>query len=277
MIIKNVYKRLTDSSVPLPVRFAQLANSGIEMGLSGPLNIAHVIEFPKCGGSWIRNMIRTYRGTRLFTGRALIGRNEVVMHHRRYRSRYKRPVVVVRDPRDLYVSFFYYETTYKGRNPNAAVFENFTLDESASVQDNFLGYLRSKLLYPSHPWFFYSQFLDDWLNRPGTCLVRYEDCLAQPAIELTRILRFLDEPIDLARIDEVVEETSFKAITSQKYDEEREAGQTDNSKFHRKGVAGDWTNHFNAQARELFEQIEGDSLRRLGYEDSADWVHRDVT
>ncbi|MEO1576527.1 MAG: sulfotransferase domain-containing protein, partial [Pseudomonadota bacterium] len=124
-----------------------------------------------------------------------------------------------------------------------------------------------------HPWFDYSQFLDDWLGRPGTCLVRFEDCLADAATELTRMLRYLDEPIDLDKINEVVEATSFKAITREKYAENRDAGQTDNSKFHRKGVAGDWKNHFNAEARALFEQIEGSSLRRLGYESDGSWVH----
>ena len=47
--------------------------------------------------------------------------------------------------------------------------------------------------------------------------------------------------------------------------------------FERKGIAGDWRNHFDPRSCELLERHEGESLRRLGYEADASWIERFVT
>lgn len=267
-------RRIFNPKVSLQRRLLQVANAGIEYSLGRPLRIAHVVEFPKCGGSWIRNMIRTYRGTELFSDDRLIGAREVVMAHRTFHKRFRKPIVVVRDPRDLFVSFYHYENSYEKSDGNSALFEHFQHDKSRPLQEDFCLYLKAKLLWPFHPWFYYSQFLDSWLNRPGVCVVRYEDCLKEPVPQLVRMLRFLGDHVDLDRVKRTVEETSFKAITRARYGEAREAGQADNTKFHRKGIAGDWRNHFNEEACRLLEMVEGSSLRRLGYELDSFWVER---
>jgi hypothetical protein len=41
---------------------------------------------------------------------------------------------------------------------------------------------------------------------------------------------------------------------------------------YRKGVAGDWINHFTRQHAEAFEASFGDLLIRLGYEENSDWI-----
>ena len=267
-------ERIFNPAIPLRVRAIQVTNVAIEWALAGPFDLVHVVEFPKCGGSWIRNMIRTYRGRRLFTGGSLIRPHDVVMAHRLYRRRYAKPIIVVRDPRDVYVSFYYYETAYEGRDRNASVFRHFTHDPDRPVQEDFSDYLQAKLQRPSHPWFYFREFLDAWLDREPSCLVRYEDCLEDPSAELTRMLRFIGEPIDEEQVHRVVEQTSFSAITKERYTQSRAAGQADNTKFHRKGTAGDWKAHFTRDSRSLFEEIEGGSLRRLGYESDSRWLEQ---
>jgi len=267
-------QRVFNRRVKLAQRALHLSNVGIEAALSGPLRLAHVVEFPKCGGSWVRNMLRTYRNTDLFTHERLLRRGDVVMVHRLYRRRFPRPIVVVRDPRDLYVSFYYYETAFERRDPSTVLFTHFRHDPQRPVQEDFHEYLRVKLLRLTHPWFFYSQFLDAWLNRPQVCVVRYEDCLAEPQTQLIRMLRFLGEDIDLERVERTVQQTSFSAITQARYGQSRAPGEEDKTKFHRKGIAGDWKNHFNAASCRLLEQLEGTSLRRLGYEVDAGWVEK---
>jgi hypothetical protein len=49
----------------------------------------------------------------------------------------------------------------------------------------------------------------------------------------------------------------------------RKAGQEDPSSHYRKGVAGDWVNHFTPAHAEAFEERFGDLLPRLGY--AEDW------
>ncbi|MBU1191579.1 MAG: sulfotransferase domain-containing protein [Gammaproteobacteria bacterium] len=222
----------------------------------------------------MRNMIRTYRGTDLFVHDRLLKPREVIMSHRLFRWRFGRSIVVVRDPRDMYVSFYHFQTSYEKPDRHSPIFEHFHHDPQLPVEEDFCNYLRARLLYPAHPWFFFSQFLDSWLNRPSTCIVRYEDCLADPEAALIRMLRFLGETVDLDRVRDTVRNTSFAAITAEKYGESRAAGQEDKSKFHRKGIAGDWRSYFNEEACILMEKFEGQSLRRLGYESDSHWVER---
>ena len=253
-------------------RACQITNSFLEVFFSKPLGLIQIVEFPKCGGSWIRNMIRTYINVEMYTGDRLLHKNDVVMTHRLFSRRIRRPIVVIRDPRDMYVSFYYFQTAYQNRNTHSPLFKFFRHDPERPVQEDFFDYLQAKLLHPSHPWFFYSQFLDSWLNRPDTCVVKYEDCLKDSGMQLIRMLKFHKIPVDLNKISQTIEETSFKAITKKKYGKSRKTGQTDNTKFHRKGVAGDWKNVFNEEACRLLDKFEGPSLRRLGYEKDSSWV-----
>ena len=194
------------------------------------------------------------------------------MSHQLYRNRYARVIVVVRDPRDLFVSFYHYENSYEKSDQNSVLYESYSHDKTRPADEDFYAYLKAKLLIKSHPWFFYSQFLDAWLNRPDVCVIRYEDCLKEPEAQLIRMLRFAGDIIDLDRVSDTIAETSFKAITKKKYGKARNSGEQDNSKFHRKGTAGDWKNHFNEASCRLLETIEGSSLRRLGYEKDSSWI-----
>jgi len=51
----------------------------------------------------------------------------------------------------------------------------------------------------------------------------------------------------------------------------REVGREDPRSHYRKGVAGDWRNHFSAEHVAYFEANYGALLRRLGYEREARW------
>ena len=84
--------------------------------------------------------------------------------------------------------------------------------------------------------------------------------------------RHASDTIGLDRVSHTVSETNFKAITQKKYGMARNSGEQDNSKFHRKGTAGDWRNHFNEASCQLLEKMEGSSLRMLGYEKDSAWV-----
>ena len=52
----------------------------------------------------------------------------------------------------------------------------------------------------------------------------------------------------------------------------RKAGEEDRSSFLRKGIAGDWKNHFNTEAVNIFDHYAGETLIKLGYEKNHDWV-----
>lgn len=56
-----------------------------------------------------------------------------------------------------------------------------------------------------------------------------------------------------------------------KLSEGRNRGQEDIKSHYRKGVAGDWINHFNQEHIQFFKDEYNDLLIKLGYEDSLDW------
>jgi len=264
--------RLNLVNVPLRRRAYQATNTVIAAVVGGPLQVSHVVEFPKCGGSWISNMIRSYVGSRFNDGNRLIGRDEVIQKHVRYRLDLVRPVVVVRDPRDMFVSAYYHETSFTEREKSLLIERYFQKDPQRSAAEDFAEYLEAKLLHVTHPRFFYSQFLDTWLGRPNVCVVRYEDFIEDAEAQLIRVVRFMGRSIDLQRIRSSVSENSFENTTRRLYGSERPTGVADNTRFVRKGIVGDWKNHFNAKSCELIEKFEGSSLRRLGYEKDASWV-----
>lgn len=271
---KRITERIFNPHVSLRDRGFQVANAILTPFLCRPLRICHVVEFPKCGGSWIRNMIRTYLGSGLYLGDRLIFPDAVIHTHRLFRRSFAWPVVVVRDPRDMYVSMYHHENFYEGRATVAALERVYRHDPAKSPADDFAAYLEAKLTTVTHPVFFYSQFIDSWLGRPGSCLVRYEDFLEDAERELIRVIRFLDREVDVARIESVVQENSFESQTRKSYGESRSSGEEDRSKFLRKGVAGDWRNIFNEKSCNLIRRFEGVSMRRLGYEPDDSWAAR---
>ena len=269
---KTIVQKILNKDVTLKNKIFYIANGVLMPFLCKNLEIVHVVEFPKCGGSWVRNMIRTYMGKDLFISNRFISKNDVILSHKMYTAIYKNPVIVVRDPRDMYVSFYHYETNYKDRSNRPAIYNHFKHDPTRDQKQDFYEYLKAKMLYKSHPWCFYSQFVDSWLNVPNICLVRYEDCLKDAGKQLIKIMRHLDKPVDFEQIGDTVKKTSFKSITKEKYGVSRVSGDTDNSKFHRKGIAGDWKNYFSCESCEFFEQLEGRLLIELGYENDENWI-----
>ena len=64
--------------------------------------------------------------------------------------------------------------------------------------------------------------------------------------------------------------------TTEKYDMSRQtggrkAGEEDRSSFIRKGVSGDWVNHFTKDTSRLFHELAGDALLALHYEEDPEW------
>ncbi|MDJ0896918.1 MAG: sulfotransferase [Alphaproteobacteria bacterium] len=91
--------------------------------------------------------------------------------------------------------------------------------------------------------------------------LRYEDLMREPERTLSRVLAFLQ--IDQSR--DVVA-ACLKAARFETLSEGRQKGHEDCGAFYRKGIIGDWANHFSDKDAEVYEEIAGDALRELGYE-----------
>jgi hypothetical protein len=103
-------------------------------------------------------------------------------------------------------------------------------------------------------------------HRDGTALygekyleIRYEDLLRDAPNTLGQVLKLLRA----RRGDEVIERciraSSFERASN------RRQGEEDSRSFFRKGVAGDWRDVFTQRDREIYEELAGDQLIRMGY------------
>ena len=92
--------------------------------------------------------------------------------------------------------------------------------------------------------------------------------------QLIRVVRFLGRSVELDRIRSSVSENSFESTTRRLYGTQRETGTADNTRFVRKGIVGDWKNHFSREAAEVFAGLAGATLVRLGYEPDEQWIDR---
>ena len=85
--------------------------------------------------------------------------------------------------------------------------------------------------------------------------------------EMIKLLdqQFSDLDVPETTIKRVVDNYSFENQTR------RKPGEENINSFLRKGVSGDWKNHFNSQAKEVFKYHAGDLLIKLGYEKDKNW------
>jgi lipopolysaccharide transport system ATP-binding protein len=105
-----------------------------------------------------------------------------------------------------------------------------------------------------------------WLDS-GEPLIRYEDLLTGDVEILEPLL--IDEcrlQISRERLRKVIERTRFSELTGG-----RPRGVEDVNAHQRKGIVGDWKNHFDPQLKEAFKQRYGQLLIDTGYEEGMDW------
>jgi LPS sulfotransferase NodH len=96
--------------------------------------------------------------------------------------------------------------------------------------------------------------------------LRYEDLLARPFEEMTRLWKFLGVEASASL------EAAIRAEMSSNPDEEWQARRNEGiASFLQKGQAGNWQRLFTERDKSMFKEIAGEMLVRWGYEKSVDW------
>jgi hypothetical protein len=96
--------------------------------------------------------------------------------------------------------------------------------------------------------------------------LKYEELLNNPETFFAEIITFLGANSDEKLVAEIVEENSFENRSGN-----RTLGIEDPLSFLRKGIAGDWANHFTERDKRIYKDEAGELLIRLGYERDNDW------
>ena len=90
--------------------------------------------------------------------------------------------------------------------------------------------------------------------------IRYEDLLVESKSSFAGVLDFLDVDSQSETIQECLNASDFQSLSGG-----RLPGEENTESFYRKGVSGDWKNHFSEKDEAVFRDLAGDTLIRLGY------------
>ena len=166
--------------------------------------------------------------------------------------------VVIRDLRDTLVSM-YFSLKHSHAVLHAKHRERRGALSEMSVEDGLIYLIESQL--PPH-----AQFQWSWVAS-GEELLKYEELLQNDEEILTRVLlRGCRLGTSSARFREAIQATRFEAWTKG-----RKPGEEDVTSHERKGVAGDWRNHFTDKVKKAFKGWYGSVLIATGYEKDFNW------
>src|SRR6202043_2959206 len=171
-------------------------------------------------------------------------------------------IYMVRDPRDVAVSFYFY-------NLKVRVIPNgYPMDEFVSrfVAANVVPYADRVGCWQDH--------VLSWVRlregAPGFRLIRYEDLLVDPAKELMKLAPMLGIDPTPARIERAIALSSASSMRSLEKKQSRQWGTTKNSRqdipFVREAKAGGWRTRLSGSAVRTIEQAWGTTMKALGYE-----------
>ncbi len=168
--------------------------------------------------------------------------------------------VVIRDLRDALVSlYFSLKFSHEIVSENVAAGRDSL--SQVSEEDGLLFLIEKRLQASAsiqHSW------LPVWQSGEAR-LFRYEDMLVDPPAEFAKIVEYCQIEVNPRRLQRIVEHSLFAKRSG------RKTGEEDVSSHYRKGVAGDWKNHFTDRVRSAFKQKFGQILIETGYEKGLDW------
>jgi len=261
-LIKKLYRYLAQKKFKIIKRL----NYFLVIIIGKRLQIITIFEYPKCGGTWISNVLRSYLNIEKKYGNYnIIRRNSILQRHELYNPSYNKAIIVVRDPRDVITSYYFHEI-YHIKDDRLKSKINFTPNSSDKI--NLENYIYEKLNNPekTFPFFSYQAFIESWTDKNNIIFIKYEDFHKSGQKELIRILNFLNIQIDIYNVNKCIEENDFKIISG------RIKGFQDKESHVRKGIIGDWKNYFTHNACKILETKQGKFLRLLGYESDDNWV-----
>ncbi|XP_074171524.1 sulfotransferase 2A1 isoform X2 [Rhinolophus sinicus] len=162
-------------------------------------------------------------------------------------------IYIMRNPRDVIVSgYHFYKVMVLAKSTD-------------SFEEYFEWFLQGNVLYGS--WF---DHVRGWLQMKGKenfLLISYEELQQDLRASVERISQFLGMKLSPEEVNSVVKNVSFQAMKENKMSNYSQAPDhfIDHSKgeFLRKGITGDWKNHFTVAQSEAFDKVYQEKMAGL--------------
>ncbi len=236
-----------------------------------------LVSFPRSGNTWTRFLVcnlinpdEPVNFARLesripeiydVTDRVLrqFPRPRIIKSHESFDPRYKKVIYIVRDPRDVLVS--YYEFQLK----------RLVITEDCGLEEFVPRFMDSEFEPKTGSW---RDHVVSWTATRGGqkdfLLLRYEDMLADTHDAGTKIASFLgfdSSPERVARAVELSSVERMRKLEREQSGQWKETKKTRQDKpFVRKGTAGGWKSALPQSCVDQIESAWGDVMRSVGYE-----------
>lgn len=231
-----------------------------------------IVSYPRSGNTWIRFLIGSivykqdinfdnmeqyvpdiYRGTNQFL--ESLQHPRILKSHEPYDERYPKVIYLIRDPRDVAISYFRWLQKFRGYK--------------SSLDDFLVAFTANQTKYGG-----WGGNVQSWADnrdniKNGMLVIRYEDLLTQTIPVLQQITVFLGQDISAQQLETIVDENSFTRMRKKEVEAEDSnfiKGQREDIKFIRRGTAGQWKDLYSEAQLNLFAQSFQDIAGVWGYD-----------
>lgn len=238
-----------------------------------------LVSYPRSGSTWTRFLIGNLLSTAepitfanvearcpsiyICSDRELrrVARPRLLTSHEPFDPSYKTIIYVVRDPRDVAVSFYHYSIK------NRHIPDNYPLD-------NFVSRFVSVEIDPMYDrWGSWADNVMSWASmrqgRAGFLLLRYEDMVEAPERELAKVASLLKVEATPERLSRAVELSSADRMRRLEKEQHKVWTQTSHTRadkpFVRAAASGTWQGVLSPVAIAEIEAAWGGAMQTLGY------------
>jgi hypothetical protein len=236
-----------------------------------------LVSYPRSGNTWTRFLVCNLidpdnpvdfaslesRIPEIYdtTDRVLraLPRPRIIKSHECFDPRYRKVVYIVRDPRDVFIS--YYQFQLKRR----------VIPDSCSLEEFLPRFMESEFEPKTGSW---RDHVVSWMATRGGqrnfLLLRYEDMLANTLAESIQIASFLgldSNPERVARAVELSSADRMRKLEKQQSSQWKETRKTRQDKpFVGKAASGGWKSSLPRDCAARIESAWGEVMRLVGYE-----------
>lgn len=238
-----------------------------------------LVSFPRSGNTWTRflignllrprepitflNIEKVIPDTSALTNSYLkrMPRPRIIKSHQFFDARYKRVIYIVRDPRDVLLSYYNFQRKYREIDDQYAL-ERYIPRFIAGDLPGLIG------------WGSWGEHVLSWLatrhNSAGFVLLRYEAMLADPICELGKVAKFLGIDATTEALEAVVKSSSADNMREMEKTQSDKwvvtKGRRKDIPFVGKAKRGGWESMLPPNAIDEIEAAWGSLMKTLGYE-----------